>query len=41
VFGALTGSNRFIMDAFYDDIPDTKVNMNTDTIPRGVLTFKS
>lgn len=41
VFGALTGSNRFIMDAFYDDIPDTKVNMNTDSIPRGVLTFKS
>lgn len=38
---SLTGDNRYIMDAFYDDIPDDRVNMNTDQIPRGVITLKS
>ena len=38
---SLTGDNRYIMDAFYDDIPGTRVNTNTDQIPRGVITLKS
>lgn len=38
---SLTGDTRFIMDAFYDDIPDKRVNSNTDSIPRCVLTLKS
>lgn len=38
---SLTGDNRYIMDAFYDDVPDKRVNMNTDQIPRGMITLKS
>lgn len=38
---SLTGDNRYIMDAFYDDIVGERVNMNTDQIPRGVITLKS
>lgn len=38
---SLTGDNRYVMDAFYDDMPDKRVNMNTDSIPRGVITLKS
>ena len=38
---SLTGDNRYIMDAFYDDVPEKRVNMNTDTIPRGIITLKS
>jgi hypothetical protein len=41
IYYSLTGDNRYIMDAFYDDIPDKRVNMNTDQIPRGVITLKS
>ncbi len=38
---SLTGDNRYIMDAFYDDIPQDRVNMNVDQIPRGIITLKS
>src|SRR3972149_586954 len=38
---SLTGDSRYITDAFYDDVPDTRVNMNTDQVPRGVVTLKS
>lgn len=38
---SLTGDNRYIIDAFYDDVPSKRVNMNTDQIPRGILTLKS
>jgi hypothetical protein len=38
---SMTGKSRFILDSFYDDIPNTRVNMNTDQIPRGVLELKS
>lgn len=38
---SLTGDNRYIMDAFYDDMPQDRVNMNTDSIPRGIITLKS
>lgn len=36
---SLTGDHRYIVDAFLDDMPDTRVNMNTDSIPRGVVTL--
>ena len=38
---SLTGDNRYIMDAFFDDVPDKRVNMNTDSIPRGVVKLES
>lgn len=38
---SMTGDNRYVLDAFYDDIPEKRVNMNTDQIPRGVVTLKS
>lgn len=41
IYYSLLGDNRYVMDAFYDDIPDKRVNMNTDQIPRGVITLNS
>lgn len=41
IYYSLTGDSRYIMDAFYDDVVDMRVNMNTDTIPRGVITLNS
>jgi hypothetical protein len=38
---SLTGDDRYIMEGFYDDIPDKRVNTNTDSIPRGIITLKS
>jgi hypothetical protein len=38
---SLTGDNRYIMDAFYDDVPGMRVNMNTDSVPRAMITLKS
>lgn len=37
----LTGDNRYIMDAFFDDVPDKRVNMNTDQIPRAEIELTS
>jgi hypothetical protein len=41
IFYSMLGDTRYVMDAFYDDIPDKRVNMNTDQIPRGVITLNS
>lgn len=41
IYYSLYGDNRYVMDSFYDDIPDKRVNMNTDQIPRGVITLNS
>lgn len=41
VYYPLLGDNRYIMDSFYDDIPDKRVNINTDQIPRGILKLDS
>ena len=30
---SLTGQHRYILDAHYDDVPDMRVNSNTDQIP--------
>lgn len=40
---SLSGDNRFVMDAFTDDIISDvrKVSVNTDVIPRGHITLKS
>lgn len=38
---SLTGDNRYILDAFLDDVPDKRIETNTDQIPRGILTLKS
>lgn len=41
IYYSLTGDSRYIMDAFYDDMPDKRINSNTDQVPRGVVTLKS
>lgn len=38
---SLLGDTRYIMDAFYDDIPGKRVNSNTDQIPRGIIKLDS
>lgn len=38
---SLAGDERFLLDAFADDIVDKRVEMNTDQIPRGVITLNS
>ena len=40
-YGSLAGSTRFALDAFKDDIPVTRIEMNTDPIPRGSVNFSS
>ena len=39
-YTSLTGEERFIFDAFVDDIVDVRVNMNTDQFQRGSITFQ-
>lgn len=41
VYYSFTGENRYIMDAFYDDVPDKRVNSNTDQIPRATIKLNS
>jgi hypothetical protein len=41
VYNSLMGDQRWVMDAFYDDVPDKRVNHNTDIVPRTVITLKS
>jgi len=36
---ALVGDEKFVLDAFRDDIPDARVDLNTDPVPRGIITF--
>jgi hypothetical protein len=35
------GQERFLLDSFLDDITDKRVELNTDIIPRGVLSLTS
>lgn len=37
---SLVGDENFLLDAFVDDIKDQRVDLNTDQIPRGIITFK-
>lgn len=41
VYYSFTGKNRYILDAFYDDIPDKRVQSNTDQIPRATIKLDS
>ena len=38
---SLAGNDRFVLDAFVDDIVDARIELNTDQIPRGTVEFKS
>jgi len=38
---SLPGSEKYLLDAFVDDIVDIRIELNTDQIPRGIVTFKS
>jgi hypothetical protein len=38
-YTSLTGDERFVFDAFVDDIPDKRVTLNTDQLQRGSITF--
>jgi hypothetical protein len=38
---SMAGDERFLFDAFVDDIPDKRVELNTDQIPRGIITLNS
>jgi hypothetical protein len=35
------GDERYVLDAFRDDILDRRVELNTDQIPRGVIVFQN
>lgn len=34
-------STMFLLDSFYDDVKDVRVDSNTDIIPRGVFSFET
>jgi len=36
---SMTGDERFLLDAFVDDVVDKRVELNTDIIPRGHVTL--
>lgn len=36
---SMAGNDRFVLDAFVDDIVDSRIELNTDVIPRGTVTF--
>lgn len=38
---SMAGSERFLLDSFLDDVTDKRVELNTDQIPRGVITLSS
>lgn len=40
-YTSFSGQERFMLDAFVDDIASTRVELNTDQKQRGVITFKS
>ena len=37
----MASNDKFVLDAFVDDIPNSRIELNTDQIPRGVVTFES
>ena len=39
-YASYAGQERFMLDAFVDDIASTRVELNTDQKQRGVITFK-
>jgi len=39
-YTSLTGDERFVLDAFVDDVVDTRVTVNTDQYQRGQITFQ-
>lgn len=36
---SMGGDDRFLLDAFVDDIVDARIELNADQIPRGIVTF--
>ena len=38
-FMSMGGDERYVLDAFVDDIASSRIELNTDQIPRGVITF--
>jgi len=38
---SFAGSERFLLDSYIDDITDKRVELNTDQIPRGIITMSS
>lgn len=38
---SMAGSERYALDAFIDDVADQRVELNTDVVPRGVITMQS
>jgi len=36
---AMAGGDRMLLDAFVDDVVDARIELNTDQIPRGIVTF--
>jgi hypothetical protein len=38
---SMTGDERFLLDAFVDDVVDKRIELNTDMIPRGIITLTS
>lgn len=36
---SVAGSDKFVLDAFVDDIVDSIIELNTDQIPRGIVSF--
>ena len=39
-YASMAGQERFLLDAFVDDIPDKRVELNTDQKQRGMVVFK-
>jgi len=38
IYLSFAGSERFLLDSFLDDVTDQRVELNTDQIPRGIIT---
>jgi len=38
IYLSFAGSERFLLDSFLDDVTDERVELNTDQIPRGIIT---
>jgi hypothetical protein len=38
---SMSGNESYLLDAFVDDIPNSRVELNTDQIPRGIVTLIS
>jgi hypothetical protein len=36
---SVAGSDKFVLDAFVDDVVDARIELNTDQIPRGIVSF--